>query len=127
MEIAKLLQNVDPSTSPAQFLAWVAETEFQKKETYFLFTGNVGYQQFCQSLEYLQTEATLALKDLETAALVFVAQTIDGDYLFSSPSSTLVIPTSLQKKDCESFEKTIVPFLLDYYQGNIQSTILQQV
>lgn len=110
------------TNSPTECLTILEKHQITHFNEYLLFNFTNKEELFFQNLDFLKAPNIWEKSELTSYTLV--AQTIDNDYILATDSQVLVIPTSLNKQDSETFDLTIWEFLIAFEEKNLTTHIL---
>lgn len=113
----------------SQWWKKMKDLNIESIDDYLLFNVKGQYDgPFQNAVQLLESSSTLSLTDLSNmkkAQVQMIAQSTEGDYIFSSPLETYVIPVDLHIKDIERYPMSIAPFMAQWQQGKIHSRYLK--
>lgn len=79
-------------------------------------------KELLQNITFLEDDSLWTIEELTTYQVI--AKTIDNDFILSDNSTTLVIPSYLNKSDSEIFQLPIWHFFIQFEEKTLNTTIL---
>ena len=123
MDIKELIKsnNFDINNT-SQFLSVIKEQGIEDINDYIIFSDKEDQEVFEETYKVLKDENTI---DYDKRKYTLIAQTIDGDYIFSGLGNMYVVDISLDKNIVEEYKQcTEIEFFEKYLNGEINSKIL---
>lgn len=107
----------------SDFLDTLKNNNITDINEYLLFNLNDRMkEELFTNIDFLADDTLWSKEDLENFEVI--AKTIDNDYLLSQGDTSLIIPSSLNKADSESFDLPIWKLLIKFEEKTLPTNIL---